>query len=231
MAGDGTTTTRFSFREPGQQTVLEPGFVQALMDQVDACLPARVRAGPTTPGTAATTQGPTAGTGVAITFDYPEAVRHMRLTLTGAVVPVDDSDGEYGGLEILNLPDRNLLILNAEANLSCVKGAVANGIAAGDSVDFGIGTAIASANTLATTMQNVVPKTTVATNAATVTFAASTFSAVGTGAAALSVPDTATSKLYLNATTTGGSLMSADDTITATGTVDLWYIDLGNITS
>lgn len=167
---------------------------------------------------------------VTFTKNYAEAVQHVQLTLAGVVINVSDSSGEYGGTAIMTLQDRNVLILNAEANLTMVKGNATNGIGATDDFDFGVGTATASNNTLSTTMQNIIPKTTVTTDALSVSFQASMFSAVGTGAAFLSVPDGPTNIVYLNAAS-GGSVMTADDTITATGTIDLWFIDLGNITS
>ena len=52
MAGDGTTTTRFGFRELGSQTVLEPGPYNTHMDYVDANLPASKYSTIAAPGTA-----------------------------------------------------------------------------------------------------------------------------------------------------------------------------------
>jgi hypothetical protein len=227
MAGDGETTTRLSLRELGQQTVLEPGIYETLVNLVDQNLPSAKYSAPTTPATAGT--GPVAATNAAITYDYPEALRHVRITLTDFVVTVDDSDGEYGGSAFVTLPDRNIIIVNAEANLSVVKGNVTDGIAAADDITMGIGTAVASNNTLSTTMQNIIPVTTIDTDALTVTFAASKFSAVGT-AVDIAVPDAANNVLYLNATAVG-AVMDADDTLTCTGTIDLWYYDVGNVTS
>ena len=160
---------------------------------------------------------------------YAEAVQHIRLQLTNFVVTVDDSDGEYGGSIICYLPDQNILILNAEVNLSVVKGNATNGIASTDDITMGVGTAVASNNTLSTTMQNIIPVTTISTDALTVTFQASTYSAAG-ATVAIDVPDSGTTAIYLNATAVG-AVMSADDTLTCTGTLDIWAIPLGNVNS
>lgn len=169
---------------------------------------------------------PNVGT-VEHTFEHVRGIHHFRVTLTNFVLAVSDSAGEYGGAIFMRLPNINLVILNAEANLTVVKGNAAGGINAADPFDFGIGTAVASNNTLSTTMQNIIPKTTVATSALSVLFQNSSFSAIG-ASKELYMPDSTTNDIYLNAAS-AGAVMTADDTLTFTGTVDFWLISLGNV--
>ena len=170
------------------------------------------------------TQG-TAGTGVAVSEAAPLAVQRVTLTLTNALITVLDAD-DFGSLAIWTFPDRNLHVLNAEVNLSIVKDGV--GFISTTDLDIALGTAAASNTTLATTMLNVLPKQDANADALTVTVAASTFTAVGT-AAGLAVPDAANNILYLNAS--APTEISEDGTLTVTGTIDLYFIDLGNRTS
>ncbi len=157
----------------------------------------------------------------ALTFDRVRYVRHARVTITGLVIAVTAAL-DYGGEKILDLPDSNILILGAEANLSLAKDGV--GIVAATDVTVGIGTAVASNSTLSAAMIDVL------TEALTddvdpalfqlhtndLATPALTFADDGAGAA-----------LYLNAAAT----LSADGDLTATGTVDIYYIDTGNVNS
>jgi hypothetical protein len=220
MADANGETTRFGWQTLTDEHVLEPATYNAMLEDLDANLP---------DPTDATTSAITPATGVVQTSNVPASFRHVQLTLTDFVVTVDDSDGEYGGSSLLTLPDKNLVFVNAEVNLSVVKGNVATGIGATDDISMGVGTAVASNVTLSTTMQNIVPVTAIGTDATTVTFAASSFSANG-AAVLVAVADGASNHLYLNASA-GGSAMSVDDTLTCTGTIDLWFYELGNVTS
>lgn len=206
-----TVTTRFSFEKIGGQRAMEPADYEELLDKVDSNLPedkADLAA---------------VGTGVAQTFDYPVAVRRMRLTLTSAALAIAEAN-DYGSLELCTLPDKNLLVLGCEADLSIVKGGVTNGLVAATDLDVGIGTAAASNATLATTMINVLAKQDVDTDALTVTMQAHSLAA---SPSFLGIVDGATNKLYLNA----AASITADDALAVSGTIDVYFIDLGNVTS
>jgi hypothetical protein len=166
----------------------------------------------------------TPGTGVSVA-DVPMSVRKLTLTLDGVELAVTEAL-DYGSVELTNLPDKNLLILGCEASVSIVKGETENGIITTTDLDVSIGTAAASATTLATTMLNILPKQDLDADTATVTLAAHS---LATTPVLTGVLDTATSKVYFNAVPIGG--ITADDTLTLTGTVTIFYIDLGNITS
>jgi hypothetical protein len=167
----------------------------------------------------------TASTDVAVSADAPVAVRKVTLALTDTVLPVTEAL-DYGSVELVTLPDKNLIVFGCEVDLSIVKGDAVNGIGAATDLDVSLGTAAASATTLATTMLNILPKQDVDTDAVTVTVQAHSLAAtpVLTG-----VLDGASNKIYLNAVPIGG--ITADDTLTVSGTVDLYVIDVGNRTS
>lgn len=169
----------------------------------------------------------TPNTNVALTFDRLRPVRHARLTLTDFVVSVDEGD-DFGGTKLCDLPDSNVMILAVEADVTMVKGGVTNGLEAAVDLDVGIGTAVASAQTLATTMIDVIEKVDVDTDALSVAFQAHT-QGQSTAATPIKVADGASSALYLNVGVPAG--ITASDALTCAGTVDLFYVDLGNVTS
>lgn len=162
-----------------------------------------------------------AATDAALTFDRMRMVRHARLTLTDLVVSIDEAD-DYGGTKICDLPDSNLVILGAEVNLSLDKDGT--GIVAATDVTMGLGTAVASNATLSGTMIDVLTKA-LTTDEDPTTWADHT-NEQGTPALTF-VDDGATAALYLNAAAT----LTTSGTLTCTGTVDIFYLDTGNVTS
>lgn len=167
-----------------------------------------------------------AGSGVTI---ENEAVplRRARLNLSSATLSVD-ADDDYGSLKLLDLPDRNIMIFGVEADLVLTKEGNMNGILAATDLDVGIGTAAASSTTLATTMIDVLEKTDIDTNALAVDYHAST-QAQSTAATPLKIVDSATAALYLNAVAIGG--ITADSSLSCSGLIDIYYLDLGNLSS
>lgn len=135
---------------------------------------------------------------------------------------------DYGSLQLMTWQDRNIHLLAVEANLTLVKGGVTNGLEAAVDLDVGIGTAAASAQTLATTMIDIVEKVDVDDNALSVTFQAHT-AGQSTATFPKQILDGATNKLFLNVGVPAG--ITADDALTVTGQVDLYFVDLGNRTS
>lgn len=135
---------------------------------------------------------------------------------------------DYGSLELMTWPDRNIHLLGVEVNLSLVKGNVSTGIVAATDLDMAIGTALASNQTLATTMLDVIEKSDHDASELTVTYQAT---ALGQSTATMpkQIADSATSKLFLNCGLPGG--ITVNDTLTVTGQVDLYFVDLGNLTS
>lgn len=165
----------------------------------------------------------TPATGVAVTSNKPISVRKMRLTLTNVLVSVADAD-DYGSAELCTLPDSNLVFMGAEANLTLTKDGT--GYIATTDLDVALGTSAASNITLSGAMLNILPKQDVDADSLTPSLANHGLAAtpVLTG-----VLDGATNKIYLNVS--GPTETSQNGSVTVSGTVDLFYVDLGNVTS
>lgn len=151
----------------------------------------------------------------------------LTLKISGETLSVD-ADDDFGSLELLTWPDRNLHILGLEADLTLVKGGVSNGLEATVDLDVGMGSAAASAQTLATTMIDYLEKQDVDADSLTVTVQVAVLGQ-STATFPKQLADAATNKLYLNVGVPAG--ITADDALTVTGFVDLYVIDLGNRTS
>jgi hypothetical protein len=162
------------------------------------------------------------GVGISVD-DKPQVVRRARLTFNGAVLTITAAL-DYGSLKICDLPDRNLMLLAVEVDLTLVKQGNTNGLLAATDLDFGVGTAAASATTLATTMINVIEKVDQDTDALSVTFQRHS-NDQSTAAFPLRIADGTNSALFLNAVAIAG--ITADSTLTITGTVDIVYVDVG----
>lgn len=161
------------------------------------------------------------GTGVTV-IDQAKTVRRARLTLTDFSVAVAEAD-DYGGTKVLDLPDSNLMLLAVEVNLVMTKAGTTNGLVAATDVDVAIGTAVASNAVLSSTMIDVIEKADL--NADTLTGTWQAHSAdQATATFPLQIADGAASALYLNM----AAAITADDTATFDGTIDITYIDLGN---
>lgn len=162
-----------------------------------------------------------------VIMDVPCTLRRARILLTNVVVTLTAAN-DYGSVKLCDLPDRNILIVQAELTGTVIAG---GDFATGDDPKIGVGTAAASANPIATTAQNVVPLanyTDIVAGAATAV-AQSMLGSTG-DAANLLVADAAGNALYLNASNTDTQL-AADGTLTFNGYFDMWYFDLGNVGS
>lgn len=167
----------------------------------------------------------TPNTLVTLTTDRERSVRHVRLTLAELSVAITAAN-DYGGTKICDLPDKNIMILACECDLVLTKGNVTNGLEADTDINTAIGTAVASASTLATTMIDVVDI--VLNTASSLTHDMDAHSQANSPAnMPLEVADSASAALYLNL----AAAITADDAMTASGTIDLFYFDLGNVTS
>lgn len=139
-------------------------------------------------------------------------VRRCSLKLTAVAVAVTAAL-DYGSIQIADLPDGNLLYLGGIADLVATKTTISGALS---TIDVGVGTAAASNATLSSTMIDIIPKIDsdaggLVKGAATSTEAAKVFA-------------TSNTDLFLNvavATTTDG-------TVTLDGTIELFYLDLGN---
>ena len=154
----------------------------------------------------------------------PAIPYRARLQLSGETLSVD-ADDDYGSLQLLDLPDRNLAILGLEADLVLTKAGTTNGLEAAVDLDVGIGTAAASAQTLASAMIDLIEKVDVDDNALAVDFEA-VMVGQSTAAPPVFIADGASNGIYLNVGVPAG--ITADDSISVSGWVDLWVVDLGN---
>lgn len=153
--------------------------------------------------------------------------RRARITLSAATLTVLEAN-DYGSLKLCDLPDRNMLLLGVETDLVLTKQGNTNGIVAATDLDVSVGTAAASATTLADGMLNIIEKKDLDTNALAVDLEAHS-NDNATTVFPLPVADGASSAVYLNAVAIGG--ITADSSISVSGTVDIWYMDLGNLSS
>lgn len=162
------------------------------------------------------------GSGAAIK-DEAVVIRRARITLTNAVLTVTAAL-DYGSLKVCDLPNRNLMLLAVEADLTLVKEGNTNGIVAATDLDVGMGTAAASATTLASTMIDVLEKVDVDTDALSVTFQRHS-NDQSTATFPKRIADDANAALFLNAVPIAG--ITADSTLTVSGTIDVFYVDVG----
>lgn len=166
------------------------------------------------------------GTGVTLE-NTTLAPKRCRLTLSSAVINVLAAN-DYGSLKVCDLPDKNIMLLGCEVDLTVVKGNAASGIGSATDLDMAVGTAAASSTTLSGAMIDVIEKQDIDTNALSVDMEAHTQDQ-STAQPPLRLADDAALALYLNAVAVAG--ITADDTLTCSGTIDLYYFDLGNLSS
>jgi hypothetical protein len=148
----------------------------------------------------------------------------VTLKLTAQVVTITAAL-DYGSVQLLTWPDRNLHILGMEVDLELTKGNTATGIVAATDLDVGIGSAAASAQTLATTMIDYLEKQDLDASDLT---PALQVNVLGQSTATFpkQLADSATNKMYLNIGLP--TPVTVDDTVTAAGTIDFYVIDMGN---
>lgn len=165
---------------------------------------------------------PTPNTGIAMD-SIAVIPQKVTFTLAGTEISVAAAD-DFGSVKLCDLPDKNLHLLAVEVDLVVTKAGTTNGIVAATDLDMAIGTAAASNTTLATTMIDVIEKVDINDDALVVDFEAIS---VGQSTAAfpLQIADGASNSLFINLSP--GNI-TADDSVSLTGTVDLYFVDLGN---
>lgn len=169
--------------------------------------------------------GAVAGTGVAVTELGIHPVHHTQFTLTNVniAITLEASVVGYGGLKIYDMPSGAIYVVGATANLTCAR--VGTGLAEAYDGDFGVGTVTASNNnSLSSTEQNIIPTT-------------ATPQAVA-GATTAKGQSTATENAVIDGTSTAMDVylnflvdladISATDAITVNGTINLFWINLGD---
>lgn len=150
-------------------------------------------------------------------------IRHARLTLSGVVIATTDhtTSGAEGHQQLLTFPAGNILVLGAVANVTLV--ADGTGITTGAAVVASVGSVVAAADaTLTSTEANIIPST-----AATLSTLTGVMAGKSTAVALLDGTST-NAAAYLNVAVPDAGTAGAG-TITATGTIDIFYKNLGDI--
>lgn len=165
-----------------------------------------------------------AATGVTI-GDNTVYVRRARLTLTNFAITVAQAQ-DFGGAKLLDLPDRNLMLLGMEVDCVVTKQGNTNGIVAATDINMSIGTAAAAATPLAGTAIDVIEATAITADSLTVDFEKHS-----NDQSTISFPkklaDADGLALFMNIT----AAITADSSVTVNGIVDIFYVDLGNLVS
>lgn len=160
-------------------------------------------------------------------------VRQTRFTFSAMAFAISDTN-TYGAQQIYTFPEGRICVLGAVGTITPTTTSVlASTLNTGVTVQWGIGTVTASAGTLATTMQNVIP----GTGVTPVTFTASTTINVAPAAATAaftatvlgSYDGTSTAvKLFLNMGVPTATDIDGDATLTVDGVVTVTWLLLGD---
>jgi hypothetical protein len=157
-------------------------------------------------------------TGVAITSQRRAPMQHVVLTLTDVLVAVAAAD-DFGSALLGTFPDKNIRLVASEVDLLLTKDGVE--IAEATNLTAAIGTVAAEDTTLDTTESNIGSATALTADEDPAVYQAFTL-------ADLDLGDAADNEIYLNVASAD---ISSDGSVTANGTIDLYYYDLGNVTS
>lgn len=183
-----------------------------------------------------TTQPETTGAGasngatVSAAENSASAIRQTTLTLTATPVSVADADA-FGSVKVYDFPEGRILVLGVTASVQwgvTLAGAAtrATTINNNASLTWSLGTVAASNATLASTMVDLLPKTTKVLSAAT-----TALNTASTGALAASAhfDGTGTAKdVYLNVGFETDTDIDGDGGLAATGTVTITWVNLGD---
>lgn len=167
-----------------------------------------------------------AATVVATEYTGPGGYHRTRLTLTDMPQAVVNGT-EYQGTQIYDFPEGRIFVQGVVATLAQkTTSALAGTLNASSTGSLGLGTVVASATTLASTMVDLGPATAF-TSSAVVNVAGTAVSPVLAAAAAFD--GTATAKdMYLNSAYATTADVDGDATQTWTGTIDIVWIMLGD---
>jgi hypothetical protein len=174
-----------------------------------------------------TAAGIGAGSGTNVTAVETAGVLH-RTVVTFAATPFPVTDAlAYAGLKVYTFPAGRIYLLGTTASIQwAVTSVRASTINLNAAFDWSVGTATASSVTLASTMVDLLPKID-----KTLSEADAGLNTASTGAlAAPAVFDGTTTAIeaYLNGSFPTTTEIDADGTMTATGTVTLTWVNLGD---
>lgn len=165
-------------------------------------------------------------------------IRKTVFTLAAMSITIPDATA-YVGQQLYDFPAGRIRILGCCSSLAfTTTSTIASTLNSGVTVSYGIGTVTASSTTLATTMMNAMPgsgetvktftsSTTINVAGTTVTGILAAVSAAQLGAL---IDGTATAAdLYLNLAVPTGTDIDADATVTVTGSIELTWINEGDV--
>lgn len=210
LSGNPGVTPRFGFTKIGGSQTIEPLTYDALLDSLDAQVVE-------VPALAASF---TLGAGVAFTFERPQGVRLLRLTLTNVLLTLAGATTAcVANQTLLTWPaTSNLAILGARMNLTCVKdGAI---LLAADTPSIAVGHAVTALSDLSTTNA----KSTIDAVALAGTLSAAAQKNGQAAPAARFISKGASNILNLAL----GISTKAGGTLLVNGTVDVFYTEFGN---
>lgn len=156
-----------------------------------------------------------------------DGVVHQTTLTLAALAQTVVNGTEYQGTKVYGFPAGRILVLGVTASIAqTTTSVIADTLNAGVTGALGIGTATASATTLATTMVDLLPSTAFTTSTTiNVAAAASTASL----AASAQFDGTGTAKdVYINTAYATTGDVDADATQTLSGTVKITWINLGD---
>lgn len=154
------------------------------------------------------------------------AIHRTVLTLAATPITVRDTE-QGGGVKVYDFPLGRIVLLDAKSSVAFTTTSVlADTLNAGVTMNYGVGTTTQANATLATTEQNIV-QVAAATSSATINVAGAAASGYGTFAA-LDGSSTAIDA-YLNLAVAGALDIDANATVTASGTIELTWINLAEM--
>lgn len=158
--------------------------------------------------------------------EHGGTVHKTVLSLSAASISVADAQA-YGGLKVYDFPEGRILILGVTGSLQwAVSSDRSTTINDSASLTWGLGTATASNATLATTMVDLLPKTTKVLSAATTDLNTASTAALSASA---QFDGTGTAKdAYVNVAFETGTDIDANGTLEATGTITVTWVNLGD---
>lgn len=179
-----------------------------------------------------------AGLGVVATESGGGPFRRTLLTLTAVPLTITDALA-YAGLKLYDFPAGRLSIIDCLTSLTfTTTSAIASTLNSGATVSHGIGSVTASSITLATTMMNLMPgsgeavnnfTSSTVINAAPATVTGKLAAVAGAQVGAILDGTTTPIDLFLNVGVPTNTEIDADATLTVTGTIQVTWINGGDI--
>lgn len=171
------------------------------------------------------TVGAGAATSGATAVEYGDGILHKTVLTLNKSISITDSAGTggYGSYKMYDFPDGAIEVLGTVSNLAVSSASgTTHGLAADSDGDFSLGTAACNAGSLASTEADLMASTSIAQLANTAGPVLGSSGAVGALDGTSSAKD-----LYLNVIFDDADSSGAD-TIATTGTVTVYWLNLGD---